>query len=324
MHNLIQKYRDNELSAEDVGKLRELLDGMSDEELAMLLEDDWRKNGCRAARLPEDIEMRLQRNIHRTAGLYKTRKRMILTAVASCAAVLLCLVAGYAAGRFYTLPGVSHNVSVTANETGGTNVTFPDGSTVTMKPQSEISYSVLPTRDGVRTISFDGVGHFNIAKGCTEPFTISSEMLEVTVLGTEFYLFAASEKNDSRLYLQEGLVKLQSKLSGESVEMLPGMLAVLDCHTGRISVNADSTLVDVFNESDNINLNYKNASLGSVIQSLNINYAPFHITLATPGMEELVFTGNLPGNNLMEALSILEYTANIKISVSNSEITLYN
>lgn len=69
MHDLIQKYRDNELSAEDVRKLRKLLDGMSDNELAGILEKDWEVYKADGEqRLPTGMESRLRRNIHSVVG----------------------------------------------------------------------------------------------------------------------------------------------------------------------------------------------------------------------------------------------------------------
>lgn len=325
MHNLIQKYRDNELSADEVRKLSILLDGMSDDELSEILEKDWEEYDKNAVgTLPKNVEERLRKNIHIAAGMKRPKWGRALRAVACCAAALLLIALGYFAHSNIVISDIASEIQIAANETGGTDITFPDGSTVVMKPQSTVSYMVPPTTDGERSIQFAGTGHFCIAKTAEKPFTISSEMLDVTVLGTEFYLSAEPGKKSARLYLQEGLVKFQSKISGECVELHPGNLASLDYASGRISVSSDSTLVEVFSKSDALYLNYENTSLGSVVESLNTCYAPFHITLDSKELGDMEFTGTLPVNNLMEALSILEYTANLKISIGNSEVTLYN
>lgn len=324
MHDLIHKYKDNKLSAEEIGKLRELLDGMSDDELSGLLEKDWEENGVLRETLPADVSERIRKTIYASAGMRPSGWRVFLRIAACCAVVVLCLVAGYVARGALMSGAADSDVVIAANETGGTDVTFSDGSLITMRPHSTVGYSEAPTSDGERSVRFAGTGHFRIAKGCKKPFTVESDMLDVTVLGTEFYLSAESGKKNARLYLQEGLVEFKSRLSGECVEMHPGNLAVLDYATGKISVTEDSTLVDVFNMSDSINLNYVNTSLGSVVESLNTCYAPFHITLSPASLGEMKFTGNLPVHDLMEALSVLEYTGSLKISLSNNEIVLYN
>ncbi|WP_295729493.1 FecR family protein [uncultured Muribaculum sp.] len=324
MHDLIHKYKENKLSAEEIGKLRELLDGMSDDELSAFLEKDWEENGERRETLPEDVSARLRKTVWASAGLRPSGGRRFMWIAACCAVMALCLFAGYAARGIMVSGGDDSDVVIAANETGGTDVTFSDGSEISMRPHSSIGYSEPPTSDGERSVRFAGTGHFRIAKGCRKPFTVASERLDVTVLGTDFYLSAEPDKKTARLYLQEGLVQFKSKLSGESVEMHPGNLAVLDYATGKISVTEDSTLVDVFRMSDSTNLNYVNTSLGSVVESLNTCYAPFHITLSPASLGEMKFTGNLPGNNLMEALSVLEYTASLKISVRSNEIVLRN
>lgn len=324
MHDLIQKYRDNELSAEDVRKLRKLLDGMSDNELAGILEKDWEVYKADGEqRLPTGMESRLRRNIHSVVGKVHSKWHIAFVTVACVMAAIICVGLGYIAHVGMPMSEAAHDVYISANDTGGTSVTFPDGSAVSMKPQSYISYHVPPSAEGERSIQFSGTGHFCIARIPENPFTISSDMLDVTVLGTEFYLSAENDGKNARLYLQEGLVRFQSKLSGESVELHPGSLASLDYESGRISVSTDSSLVDVFSKSDAVCLNYENTSLGSVVESLNTRYAPFHITLGSAELGKMEFTGTLPANNLMEALSVLEYTANLRISVSNSEVTLY-
>ncbi len=269
------------------------------------------------------MESRLRRNIHSVVGKVHSKWHIAFVAVACVMAAIICVGLGYIAHGGMPMVDAAHEVYISANDNGGTSVTFPDGSAVSMKPQSHISYHVPPSVEGERSIQFTGTGHFCITKIPENPFTISSDMLDVTVLGTEFYLSAENDGKNARIYLQEGLVRFQSKLSGESVELHPGSLASLDYESGRISVSTDSSLVDVFSKSDAVCLNYENTSLGSVVESLNTCYAPFHITLGSAELGKMEFTGTLPANNLMEALSVLEYTANLRISVSNSEVTLY-
>ena len=98
MHDLIQKYRDNELSAEDVRKLRKLLDGMSDNELAGILEKDWEVYKADGEqRLPTGMESRLRRNIHSVVGKVHSKWHIAFVAVACVMAAIICVGLGYIA-----------------------------------------------------------------------------------------------------------------------------------------------------------------------------------------------------------------------------------
>ena len=165
MHDLIQKYRDNELSAEDVRKLRKLLDGMSDNELAGILEKDWEVYKADGEqRLPTGMESRLRRNIHSVVGKVHSKWHIAFVTVACVMAAIICVGLGYIAHVGMPMSEAAHDVYISANDTGGTSVTFPDGSAVSMKPQSYISYHVPPSAEGERSIQFSGTGHFCIAR----------------------------------------------------------------------------------------------------------------------------------------------------------------
>lgn len=324
MHNLIEKYRNDELSAGEMGELRQLLDRMSDPEIGAELEGDWLESAqaMSGQPAPDNVEQRVGRSIMRDINPRKRWLSLLYKGVAAGIAAFLCVTAGFFLHDRLMSPD-SGPVQITADANETTEIVFPDGSCVSVNPRSSLSYETVPSAGHDRNIRFDGIGHFNIAKDSEHPFVVSAEALDVTVMGTEFYLAAESDATSASLYLQDGSVDLLSRKTAHHVTMKPGDMAVLDYATGQITVTSDASLVNVFKASDRVRLNYDDVPLGSVVASLNTCYAPFHICLDSDQLAGLKFTGSLPKNNLMEALSVLEYTANLKMSVSNSEITLY-
>ncbi|MDE7442559.1 MAG: FecR domain-containing protein, partial [Muribaculaceae bacterium] len=290
----------------------------------MALSDDWEQSSLAmlSAEVSDDVCRRVQRRIDRDTNPWLRIIEWVGKAAACCAAVVVCVGLGmFINNRFFKQSDAP--MMITANQNDITEISFPDGTHIAMNPHSSVNYETVPAAGTDRHIRFDGIGHFNVAHDSKHPFVVSTDVLDVTVLGTEFYLAAESSATNASLYLQNGAVELLSKKTSHRINMHPGDLAVVDYATGQITVSSDTTLISVFRISDKIRFIYHDVPLECVVKSLNTCYAPFHISLESDDLARLKFTGSLSRNNLMEALSVLEYTANLKISVSNSQITLY-
>ena len=92
-------------------------------------------------------------------------------------------------------------------------LTLSDGSTVELLPNSRLSYPDNFTSIK-RDVILNGEADFNIAKDVARPFSVYSNSVLITVLGTRFTVNSYETNNATKVILHEGRVMV--KVSGSS------------------------------------------------------------------------------------------------------------
>jgi ferric-dicitrate binding protein FerR (iron transport regulator) len=87
-----------------------------------------------------------------------------------------------------------------------TTITFPEGSSVRLAPQSSIRFPNT-FEQGKREVFLSGEGYFNISKDSSAPFYIHTSQITTKVLGTSFRVMEDGAKNIS-VTLVEGKVQI--------------------------------------------------------------------------------------------------------------------
>ncbi|MBY5956766.1 FecR domain-containing protein [Membranicola marinus] len=113
-------------------------------------------------------------------------------------------------------------------------IKLPDNTLVRLNANSEISYSRRWTSQEVRTVSLKGEAWFEVRKDLKshKKFVVHTRDLNVEVLGTEFNV--NTRNIATRVYLEEGSVKLRALDKNDSLMMVPGEEAGFD-HKGSLS-----------------------------------------------------------------------------------------
>lgn len=124
-----------------------------------------------------------------------------------------------------------HEVNTTGKEK---RIKLPDGSLVVLADKSEIIYRE-PFTDK-RDITLIGKAFFKVAKDRTKPFTVTSQEISTTALGTGFTVTTFSDKSQIIVRLYEGkvVIKAVDKNNGklkEDVYLSPGQAFVYDVQT---------------------------------------------------------------------------------------------
>lgn len=150
-----------------------------------------------------------------------------------------------------------HKINTTAKKM---SIKLQDGSEVVLSPGSELNYEE-PFTDNKRTVYLKGEAFFAVAKDKTKPFTVYTDALSTTVLGTRFLVTAFKQEDNITIRLFEGKVVVKSsdsihKKLAEDMYLLPGnqlvynrmsMLANISSFTkpksiaGNKKINADKT-----------------------------------------------------------------------------------
>lgn len=187
----------------------------------------------------------MRREIRRSLGFGRSRARVVNIWLKRIAVAASVIVLSVLAWQFFQrdndfVKPVKEKVkelsflSLTLKrETNNTNkeksIQLPDGSTVLLAGNSEISfmYPFIEKRD----ITLVGNALFKIAKDDSKPFTVISNEISTTALGTEFTVLTQKIQGQVIVRLYEGKVVIKAtgnakKKLKEDVYLLPGQVFV--------------------------------------------------------------------------------------------------
>lgn len=118
-----------------------------------------------------------------------------------------------------------------------------DGSIVELSPKSSIAFNKPFVLNGKRDIYLKGEAYFKVAKDKTKPFTVYSETIATTALGTSFTIRSFKEENFIKVHLHTGKVVVKSatedkKRLSKNMFLLPDQILMYDKNTLLASINA--------------------------------------------------------------------------------------
>lgn len=105
-------------------------------------------------------------------------------------------------------------------------IMLPDGTTVTLNAESQLTYDYTKFGKNDRSVIIDGEGLFDVVKDSLHPFLVQSEKLSTRVLGTVFN-FRNYKTEEPKVTLLSGSLKVVSLHNNESLNINPGEQAVL-------------------------------------------------------------------------------------------------
>ena len=323
MDKLQQKYRNDNLTPDELRRLREEVNSMSDDRLEDSLREAWESAEASSsdARRWDELKVRIDQRLfpsHRVVPLYWKVLRI-------AAAVLLPLFM-IATVYLYQENTVLSQKDFVATTGKGEQVTIslPDGTQVTLNAESRLSYNLSNFNSDERRVAFDGEGYFRVAKNPSSPFSITAKGLKVSVLGTTFNLRARSADATAELSLEEGSVRFQSLKTGQGVILSPNQKAILDQIHGTVTVEESSYTTDA-SAWRRGELVFRNVPFAEVLEEIEEIY---HVSIAieTKGLnyQDDLFTGVLSRTNINEVLEVIEHSYHLKATLKDGTIRLVN
>ena len=91
-------------------------------------------------------------------------------------------------------------------------LTLPDGTLVWLNAQSSLTFTAR-FHGKTRRVSVSGEAYFDVASNSRKPFIVSTQEMEMRVLGTEFNVYSYPEADYIRTDLVEGSLMVYSKRS---------------------------------------------------------------------------------------------------------------
>lgn len=225
------------------------------------------------------------------------------------AAVVAMLVAALAV--FYIISPFDENVTIaTADEIR--EVELPDGSTVTLNANSSIEYPEEFESDG-RTVKFKGEGFFDIEKGT--PFTIESQSVEVSVLGTSFNVLDYPDGEKVVVAVSTGKVEMKNEDAALILEA--GTSGILEPGGNLEKVSNDP---NVLSWKTGIIL-FTDNTLEKVVEDLE-KYYNTDILLENPETRGCLLTAKFEQQSLEQVMEVLQATLELNVKYVDDQVIL--
>lgn len=216
------------------------------------------------------------------------------------ATILLCVSLSF---YFYNTEVKDNWTKLTSDNSIKTFI-LPDSTTVTLSPQSTVSYQPSDFRNK-RRINMTGKVFFTVTKDEKHPFEVYGQLSRVTVLGTRFQV--SESPHVANLYVMSGKVLFAAKEQAEGIILTKGMEATLA--SGKLepelvtpgSVNRMAWATKTFI--------FDNTPISEVLSELSAFY---HVQLSTDDTAKEL-TGEFGTNSLDEIIDLIENVLQIKI-----------
>lgn len=181
---------------------------------------------------------------------------------------------------------------------------LPDGSTVTLSPNSSISYYQPFTKN--RNINLNGDAIFKVAKDPAKPFSVLSNNIITTALGTIFKVSGSTQT--VKVELLEGLVVVRPEYTSfvmKDTYLKPGEQLSINKKMGTYAVsnklkNSKNVTQDKVEPKTN-NLTFNKSPLNEVISNIG-NQFNVLIQYNKSDVQKLSFTGTFTSSDSLQTI----------------------
>ena len=192
------------------------------------------------------------------------------------------------------------------------HLVLSDGTKVWLNADSKIKYPVSFGKDK-REVSLHGEGYFEVAKDSTRPFIVSTEKMDVKVLGTTFDVNTYEDEGKSFVVLVEGLVEVSAG-KGESRIITPGHMAEVNMYDTQAKIQISKCDAEHYIAWKNGNFSFRNASLTEILKRVSRYY---DVTVIREQVfEEEYYTGDVSSYVSLESLlAVIESSTSVSFKV---------
>lgn len=260
-------------------------------------------------------------NISSNGKLSVHRRRPLWKSVMKYAAIFVGLGLAFAWGVYYDLTDkqpteVSQSV-INSNPSGQkSRIQLSDGSVVHLNAESELEYKEGFSKSQ-RKIHLKGEAYFEVAKDRNRPFTVITENISVTALGTEFNVNAF--KQDVQVALVEGSVLVNNSKNNDQMILSPSEVLKFDSKSSTLSkASSGAEQLSVWR---NRTIYFEDTPINEAIETLSRWYA-VKISVEKLPTSELTVSGKFQNRSLELLLKNLSYSLNFDYNINGNNITL--
>ena len=266
-----------------------------------------------------DVERSLRqfkRRMH--AGRPLRRVAVRIAAAAVIAAVLL-------AGGFTTVSlskRLAQPVTVVTQLGERSQVVLPDGTKVWLNSSSSVEY-VAPFFSRQRRVKMEGEAYFEVEHDRRAPFVVSTNGLDIEVLGTRFNIRNDDNEHRVTTVLLEGAVKAYaSGREQASVRLHPAQQLVFDTRTHAMRLTDCPSAERSINWIDG-RFCFEHDTFGEIVAELK-RYYNVDIRFMDNRLRDMRFSGNFRvEDGIYHIMSVLQLTYKFNYRIAGNDIELY-
>lgn len=198
-----------------------------------------------------------------------------------------------------------------------------DGTSVTLNSETTLAYPEVFGRRHREVKLVRGEAFFDVAKDERAPFTVTSEDVTVSVLGTQFDINTYGHNSSTIVYLKEGSVRLTEHVSGESHQYLlqPGDLFNASRSTGYCSIGHDVPSSKIEGWMHN-RYQFVDAPLADVIKFLERHYG-MSFRVEDTELYRYTYTMSFYNESIDDIMAAMRLITPINFTRVNDQITVY-
>lgn len=319
--NSLAKYVAGEMSLSEVEEFETLVgSNPNNKKLVNDTKNDWSIIGTKQIKLPNanrawnNLKTRIDQETLSTQTVKLDKKgkaNFVGWAVAAMAVIAVASV-------YFTL-GVQHQNIVIKSTSDLTTLvhTLPDGSSVFLEGNSQISYTKRFAKNN-RNVTLNGQAFFDITKNLKIPFTIETPNTNIEVLGTSFSVKSTGQ-TDFELVVQTGSVSIKQKNTyAESIVAAPGdRVTLINNHLTK-SKESTAPLQNLRNKR----LQFKDEPLANIIRAINKTHQA-NIVLGSPTIGNRKLTVTFMNNSVQSMVEIICEALGLEVEYNENTITLW-
>lgn len=268
-----------------------------------------------------DVERSLRqfkRRMHAGRRISLRRSAVRIAAAAVIAAVLL-------AGGLTTVllsKRLAQPVTVVTQLGERSQVVLPDGTKVWLNSSSSVEY-VAPFFSRQRRVKMGGEAYFEVEHDRRAPFVVSTNGLDIEVLGTRFNIRNDDNEHRVTTVLLEGAVKAYaSGREQASVRLHPAQQLVFDTRTHAMRLTDCPSAERSINWIDG-RFCFEHDTFGEIVAELK-RYYNVDIRFMDNRLRDMRFSGNFRvEDGIYHIMSVLQLTYKFNYRIAGNDIELY-
>lgn len=303
---LWNKFRSDIITPAEFQKLRRHVGETTDTELRILFEKEWEKF---ETYLP--LSEKKKKTLYEKIGIHPTTIKYNFTLrhrwMQTAACLLLLLIGGLTALTLIQRNEINalaeQNVVIHSGDYGQSLVTLPDGSFVHLNAKSSLTYNQDFGRYD-RKVTLNGEGFFEVKKNPKKKFTVCTDYMDITVLGTKFNVYAYKTKDIIEMSLVEGCVDITTiHPPHQHIRVKPNEKVTYHKHTGKLLHEKTNNHMET--AWMNRELAFRSERLEEVFRCLSRKFA---VTFSVDDNTLLndVYTGTFDDENIESILRVLK------------------
>ena len=201
-------------------------------------------------------------------------------------------------------------------------VVLPDGTKVWLNSSSSVEY-VAPFFSRQRRVKMEGEAYFEVEHDRRAPFVVSTNGLDVEVLGTRFNIRNDDNEHRVTTVLLEGAVKAYaSGREQASVRLHPAQQLVFDTRTHAMRLTDCPSAERSINWIDG-RFCFEHDTFGEIVAELK-RYYNVDIRFMDTRLRDMRFSGNFRvEDGIYHIMSVLQLTYKFNYRIAGNDIELY-